>query len=295
MDLVKLRSFVAVAECGSFSRAAAMLDLTQPSLSRQIATLEIDIGQRLLERHGRGAVPTDAGAVLLVHARALIERADRARTELHELQATPGGRVTVGLPPRVALGLSAPLVHAFRERFPRAVITVLEGLSVSLRESLIAGRLDLALLFDPPATPRIRTEVLMREPMLLVAPPRSRLPERVPLTALPQYALVLPSMPNAIRSLLDHALAPRGIALNVSAEVGAVGTALTLVARGEGCSIIPASALAMHPDGQALPRAELGPPSIRNQLVLAQPIARPATRLLRETAQLLRALDFRRN
>lgn len=293
MDLEKLRSFVAIADGGSFSRAAAVLNLTQPSLSRQMATLEADLGQRLLERHGRGARPTEAGAVLLDHARALLERAERARTDLHELQSTPGGRITVGLPPRVALGLSVPLVHAFRERFPRAVITVLEGLSMALRESLIANRLDLALLFDPPPTPQIRTEVLLREPLLLVAPPGSRLPERVALAALPQYPMLLPSMPNAIRAVLDRVLAPRGIALTVCAEVGAVGTALTLVARGEGCSVIPASALVAHPDGATLPRSNIGPPAIRNQLVLAQPIARPTTRLLRETAHLLRTLDFR--
>lgn len=294
MDLVKLRSFVAVAETGSFSQAAAMQHQAQSSLSRQVAALEAELGQRLLERHGRGAVPTEAGQVLLGHARGLLDAAERALTDLRELQANPGGRVTVGLPPRVALGLSVPLVHAFRAQFPRAVITVLEGLSMSLREQLIAGRLDLAILFDPPPAPQIRTEPLLREPLLLVAPPGSRLPPRVALAALPQYPLVLPSAPNAIRALLDRSLAPRGITLQVAAEVGAVGTALALVARGEGCSVLPESALAAHPAGPTLPQAPLGPPAIRNQMVLAMPVARPATRLLRGTAQLLRSLDFRR-
>lgn len=293
MDLGKLRSFVAVADTGSFSQAAAMHNQAQSSLSRQIAALEAELGLRLLERHGRGAVPTEAGQVLLGHARGLLEGAERALTDLRELQANPGGRVTVGLPPRVALGLSVPLVHAFRAQFPRAVITVLEGLSMALREQLIAGRLDLAILFDPPPAPQIRTEPLLREPLLLVAPPGSRLPARIALAALPQYPLVLPSAPNAIRALLDRALAPRGIQLQVAAEVGAVGTALALVARGEGCSVLPASALAAHPAGATLPQAPLGPPAIRNQMVLAMPVARPATRLLRETAQLLRTLDFR--
>jgi LysR family transcriptional regulator, nitrogen assimilation regulatory protein len=294
MDLVRLQGFVAIADTGSFSRAAAMLNLSQPSLSRQMATLEAELGQRLLDRTGRGAAPTEAGTLLLAHARALLERAERARTELRELQDSPGGRVTVGLPPRVALGLSVPLVHAFRARFPRAVITVLEGLSAALRESMIAGRLDLALLFDPPPAPQIRCELLMHETLHPVAPPASRLPPRVALAALPQYPLVLPSAPNAIRALLDRCLAPRGIVLNVAAEVGAVGTALALVARGEGCSVLPTSALKADPAHAALPQAPIGPPAIRNQLVLATPVARPATRLLRETAQLLRTLDFRR-
>lgn len=294
MDLQKLRYLVAVADTGSFSRAAAMLNLAQPSLSRQLAVLEAELGQRLLERTGRGARPTAAGELLLGHARAMLDIAQRAREDLRDLQASPGGRVVVGLPPRVALGLSVPLVHRFRERFPRAVITVLEGLSMALRESLIAGRLDLALLFDPPPSAQLRCEPLMREKLLLVAPRGSRLPARVALAALPQYPLVLPSAPNAIRAVLDRALTPRGIQLVVVAEVGAVGTALHLVARGAGCTVLPESALAAEPGSDTLVHAPIGPPAIRNQLVLAVPVARPASRLTRETAQMLRELDFRR-
>jgi len=293
MDLPKLRTFVAVVDAGSFSRAAAMLNLSQPSLSRQLSLLEGDLGQRLLVRTGRGVAPTEAGEVLLGHARLMLDEAERARVALRDLQANPGGRVTVGLPPRVALGLSVPLVHRFRERFPRAVITVLEGLSMSLRESLVAGRLDLAVLFDPPPAPQLRFEPLLRERLVLVAPPGTTLGPRIALSTLPNWTLVLPSAPNAIRALLDRAVAPRGIVLNVAAEVGAVSTALALVARGEGCTVVPESALAVHAEGAALPRAPIGPPAIRNLMVLAMPVARPAGRLVRETAQMLRDLDFR--
>jgi len=293
MDMRQLEYFVNVVEAGSFSRAAVVLNLAQPSLSRQIALLEADLGQRLLTRTGRGAVPTEAGEALLVHARAMLDTAARARDEMREMHASPGGRVVVGLPPRVALGLSVPLVQRFRERFPRAVIAVLEGLSLSLRESLIAGRLDLALLFDPPASGQLHYEPLMRERLLLVAPAGSRLPERVGLTALAAYPMVLPSAPNAIRSLVDAALRPRGVELQVIAEVGAVQTVLALVHKGVGCTILPESALSMHGTGSVLPHAVIGPPAIWNALVLATPLARPATRLTRETAQLLRELDFR--
>lgn len=293
MDLRPLRYFVAVVEAGSFSRAAAMLDMAQPSLSRQVAALEADLGQRLLVRTGRGVDLTEAGGVLLGHARAMLDAAERAREALRDLQDSPSGRVTVGLPPRVALGLSAPLIQRFRARFPRAVITVLEGLSVALRESLIAGRLDLALLFDPSPSPLLRFETLMRERLVLVAPAGTTLPTRVSAAALGGYTLVLPSAPNAIRALLDRHLALQGIRLEVGAEVGAVGTALTLVAQGAGCSILPESALAADARAVPLPRALIGPPAIRNQLMLAVPVPRPASRLSRETAQMLRELDFR--
>ena len=294
MELRQLESLVAIADGGSFSRAAITLNMAQPSLSRQMALLEKELGQRLLVRTGRGVELTAAGEVFIVHAREMLDTARRGRDAMNDLGQEPAGRVTVGMPPRVALGLSVPLVRSFRERFPRAVITVLEGLSLSLRESLVAGRLDLALLFDPQPSPQLAYEPLMREQLLLVAPPRSRLPARVSLASLSGYPMVLPNAPNAIRGLLDDILGPRGVSLNVLAEVGAVQTVLALVAEGVGCTVLPESALAARPGGVRLPHAPLGPPAIRNVLVLATPLARPGTRLIRETGLLLRSLDFRK-
>jgi len=126
-----------------------------------------------------------------------------------------------------------------------------------------------------------------------VAPPASRLPARASLASLAGYAMVLPSAPNAIRGLLDGVLGPRGVKLDVLAEVGAVQTALGLVAEGVGCTVLPESALAGTAEAARLPRAPIGPPAIWNALVLATPLARPGTRLTRETAGLIRRLDFR--
>lgn len=294
MDLRQLRYFVSVVDSGSFSRAATVLNLAQPSISRQVALLEADLGQRLLTRTGRGATVTKAGEVLLLHARTMLEAAEQAREALRDLDASPAGRVVVGLPPRVAFGLSATLVQRFRERFPRAVITVSEGLSMQLREWLIAGRLDLALLFDPPASPQLECRTVLRERLLLVAPPGRKLPKRVGLASLADYPMVLPSAPNAIRSLMDSVLRPRRIELKVLAEVGAVQTVVALVAKGVGCTILPESALIPNEQGVRLERTAIGPPAILNNLMLAVPLARPATRLTRETAALLAELDFRK-
>jgi LysR family nitrogen assimilation transcriptional regulator len=295
MDLRQLEYFVHVVESGSFSRAAVALNLAQPSLSRQVALLEGELGQRLLVRTGRGVTPTEAGGALLAHAKVMLGVAQRAREEMHDMGGSPSGRVVVGMPPRVALGLSVALVHRFRERFPRAVITILEGLSLSLRESLIAGRLDMALIFDPQPSPQLSYAQLMREQLFLVARPDQALPARVSLAALASFPMVLPSSPNAIRGLVDAALRPRNIELQVIAEVGAVNTVLSLVASGVGCTILPESAIALDAHGDQLARAPIGPPALWNTLVLAESVARPATRLTRGTAQLLRELDFRAN
>src|SRR5258705_10882643 len=158
MDLARLQYFVAVVESGSFSRAAVALHLTQPSISRQVQLLEAELGQRLLERHGRGVLPTEAGTALLAHARAIFELAERAQSDMSERQLNPRGRLTIGLPPRVAQVITADLVEQFHGRYPEAAITVIEGLSLRLREWLIAGRSDPAVVFDPAPSPQMQQE-----------------------------------------------------------------------------------------------------------------------------------------
>ena len=293
MDLRQLESFVTVVEQGSMSRAAVALHLAQPSVSRQVALLEQELGQRLLERNGRGVQATQAGLALLTHARAMLASAQQARRQIHDLSEQPSGRVVVGLPHRVAAGLCVPLVEAFRRELPQAMISVVEGLSLSLRESLINGRIDLALLFDPTPSPMMACERLMRERLMLVSPKRMRLPPRVPLADLALHPMILPSVPNPIRERVDSVLLPRKIELRILAEVGAVHSAMALVEQGVGCSILPESArlLASRPD--AVQWSHPGSPVMWNELVLAMPTSRPLSRLQQHTVRLLKTLDFR--
>lgn len=293
MDLRQLEYFVAVVEHGSISRAAAALNLAQPSVSRQLALLEEELGQRLMDRTGRGVTTTKAGEMLLSHARVMLNSASQALSDLKEMHDDPVGRIVVGLPNRVAIHLAVPLIREFRRRMPRALLSIVEGLSLSLRDGMMAGRIDLGLMFDPAPTPLLSYEPLMRESMVLVAPKGCKLPERVSLAALADFSLVLPGTHNPIRSLVDAVLMPRKIQLNVVAEVGAVHTALSVVEQGLACSILPDSALHLNGARAGIQFAPIGPPAIRNLLVLAMPRARPANRLILETAKLLRELDFR--
>ncbi|RYG56884.1 MAG: LysR family transcriptional regulator [Alphaproteobacteria bacterium] len=293
MDFKQLQYFVCVVDAHSFSRAAGMLKLAQPTLSRQIALLEKDLGYRLLTRTGRGVVPSEAGAALLVHARRMLESARMAREELSELQESPRGRVAVGLPPRIALGLSADLVALFRKSMPRVVISIFEGQSPQLREWLLEGKLDLALLFDPAPSTQLDYEQLLRETLLLVAPMQgSALPERVSLPFLSRYPMVLPAAPNAIRSLIDALLRPQQIELNVIAEVGAVQTVLSLVAQGIGCTILPAGALNLGAKQLMLRTSLIGPPTVYTNIVLASHRSGHVSRAVQETMRMLRAVDY---
>lgn len=98
MDIKQLEYFVQVVDAGSFTRAAMVLEMTQPSLSRQIRLLEVELHEHLLYRNGRGVEPTEAGRRLLEHARVVLDRLATARQEIHELKAVPRGKIVVGFP-----------------------------------------------------------------------------------------------------------------------------------------------------------------------------------------------------
>ncbi|MCG7324237.1 LysR family transcriptional regulator [Achromobacter sp. ACRQX] len=292
MDLKQIEYFVRVAERRSFSRAAEMLDVAQPTLSRQVRLLELELGQHLLYRNGRGAEPTEAGLRFLEHARALLALAERAKEDLQTLRETPTGKVMIGLPPRIARVLTPPLVQAFRQNFPDASIAVAEGLSAQVREWLLAGRVDLALLYDPAPSPQLAYESLFREDLVLAAaaghqPP---LPARVPVARLGDYPLVLPSLPNAIRTLVESVCRAQGVRLKVAAEVDAVQTIVELAAQGDAYAILPLSAARGPAAEHELSLSAIGSPTITNNLVLASARHRPATRLAAATGELIRGL-----
>src|SRR5215213_7899044 len=168
MDLKQLEYFVRVAELGSFTRAGIALDVAQPALSRQVRLLEVELRQNLLTRNGRGAAPTEAGKLLLEHGRGILHQVERAREELGRVRGALAGRVAIGLPPSVAKVLAVPLIREFRQRMPEATLSISEGLSVAMQESLAQGRLDIALLYNAVASPDIEVTPLLEEDLFLV-------------------------------------------------------------------------------------------------------------------------------
>ncbi|RZJ25518.1 MAG: LysR family transcriptional regulator, partial [Haliea sp.] len=168
MDLKQLEYFVRVAELGSFTRAAVALDVAQPALSRQVRLLEVELRQNLLTRNGRGAAPTEAGKLLLEHGRGILHQVERAREELGRVRGALAGRVAIGLPPSVAKVMAVPLIRELRLRLPDASLSISEGLSVGMHESLANGRLDIALLYNAIPAPDIELTPLLEEQLFLV-------------------------------------------------------------------------------------------------------------------------------
>ncbi|HYT98193.1 MAG TPA: LysR substrate-binding domain-containing protein, partial [Casimicrobiaceae bacterium] len=247
MDLKQLGYFVHVAELGSFTKAAAMLSVAQSALSHQVRQLEVELKQALLYRNGRGVTPTDAGKRLLGHARGILMQVDRARDELAETRGAPVGNVILGLPASIARVLTLPLLRSFRQSFPSASLGIVEGLSAYVIEWLVAGRVDIGLVYNATPAPAVEIHPLHEQEMFLISSKASsRAVSPVPTRALPRYPLIIPSRPNANRMRIETLLADRGLKPRIAYEIDAIASILDLVHEGFGYAILPLDSLRGH-------------------------------------------------
>ena len=294
MDLKQLEYFVRVAELGSFTRASIALDIAQPALSRQVRLLEVELRQNLLVRNGRGAAPTEAGKLLLEHARGILHQVERAREELGRVRGALAGRVAIGLPPSLARVLTVPLTRAFRQQMPDAQLSISEGLSVTMQEWLVNGRLDIAVLYNAQPATGIEATPLVDEDLMLVQPRPPGLPEDPPpppitLQEVARLPLVIPSRPNAIRMHVEAEMAAIGCRPTIALEIDGVSAILDLVADGTGNAILSRNAVASSIKPSAFTVRAIGQPPLRTRLSLATSSARPATLTQQATMELVRA------
>ncbi len=295
MDLRQLEYFVRVAELGSFTRAAIALDIAQPALSRQVRLLEVELRQNLLTRNGRGAVPTEAGKLLLAHGRGILHQVERAREELGRVRGSLAGRVAIGLPTSLARVLTVPLTRAFRQNMPEASISISEGLSIALQESLVNGRLDIAVLYN--AKPSTETEIfpLLEEDLLLVQARPPGLQEEpgpgpISLKAVSLLPLIIPSRPNAIRMHVETEMANIGCSPRIALEIDGVSAILDLVEDGAGCAVLSRNAVTNSVRPSAFSVRTIQEPALRTKVSLATSSLRPTTLTQQSTLTLIRQI-----
>lgn len=278
MDLKQLEYFVRVAELGSFTRAAAALNVAQPALSRQVRLLEVELRQNLLVRNGRGANPTDAGKLLLDHGRGILHQVERAKEELGRVRGALAGRVAIGLPTSVAKVLTVPLTREFRQRLPDASLSISEGLSASMLEGLLTGRLDLVVLYNATPSPDIELTPLVEEDLYLIqAPGTPVLPTGHTLREVSALPLVIPSRPNAIRMLVETELANIGCRPKIALEIDGVSAILDLVADGAGNAVLSRNAVRTSGHAGTLVVSPVHSPRLRTRLSVAVSAQRPTT------------------
>lgn len=290
MDLKQLEYFVRVAELGSFTRAAGVLNIAQPALSRQVRLLEVELRQNLLLRNGRGVTTTEAGKLLLEHGRGILHQVERAREDLGRVRGALAGRVALGLPPSIAKMMTVPLTRAFRKRLPNAALSISEGLTISMQEGLLTGRLDIALLYHPAPSPDLETTPLMDEELLLIGPRPTKGKATVQPISLKEVStlpLVIPSRPNAIRMVVETEMASIGCKPEISLEIDGVAAILDLVADGAGYAILPKYSLATTSRPEAYLARPIGTPPLVSRLALATAAGRTTTMTQRAMIELI--------
>ncbi len=276
MDLKQIEYFVRVAELGSFTRASSVLNIAQPALSRQVRLLEVELRQNLLLRNGRGATPTEAGKLLLEHGRGILHQVDRAREELGRVRGALAGRVAIGMPPSIAKVLTVPLSRDFRARLPHAALSISEGLSFAMQESLINGRLDIALLYGVVAAPGLEITPLLEEDLFLVQRQTNRkTSQSVTLKEIAALPLIIPTRPNAIRMLVESEMANINCHPTIALEIDGVPAILDLVLDGAGCAVLSQNAVATSGHSELFSVRPIT--GLRSKLSVAISSLRPAT------------------
>jgi DNA-binding transcriptional LysR family regulator len=251
----RMRVLSEVVRRGSFSAAAEALSYTQSAVSQAIARLEAETGATLIVRDRAGVRPTAAGASLVEHAEGIFARIEAAETELAAVLGVRAGRLRMASFPSAGATLMPLAIATFRERHPDVALALAEGEPEDIAPRLRAGEFDLALLFEFPGArerhgARLRTQLLLEDPMLVALPAEHRLAGKPALSLADlrdqdwvQTSATSPCARHVVRSCVAAGFEPK-----VTFESDDYETVQGLVAAGVGVALIPHLALThVHP------------------------------------------------
>ncbi|HEX4246355.1 MAG TPA: LysR substrate-binding domain-containing protein [Pseudonocardia sp.] len=264
MTLQQFGYFVAVADVRSFTQAAELAGVAQPTLSRQLKALEDELGAPLVNR-GKAITLTPAGEAVLPLARRMLADAESARTAVREIVGLRRGNLRVGATPSLCIGVLADVLRVFHERHPEIHLQLAENGSQSLVHDLARGALDVALVIVPPSglDPALHITPVLRE-RLSVASPRSGRPPSsrgsMSVTELSRRSLVMVRQGYDLREVTLQAYRDAGVTPRYAVEGGEMDAVLRLVEAGTGVAVVPDLVFAGRP---RLRRTTLTPPLYR--------------------------------
>lgn len=239
MQFRHLRYFVKIVEAGSFSRAAAAIHVAQPALSQQIADLEDRMGVSLLQRTPRGVRPTAAGEVLYREASSILRDLEQLPGLLSSASGEATGTVSLGFATSISVPMAGPFLEASRAQHPKVILKFADGDSESLEARIVAKNLDMAVVFEDELVPTFSRVPLFRQRLFFVSNESSHsFKAPVSLDQIAPLPLVLPSLPNGRRRIIDRAFADAGLSPNVIAETDTLSSELSAVRTGLANSIL---------------------------------------------------------
>lgn len=247
MNLHLLRLFAAVATHGSFSRAAEVLHISQPAVSRGVREFEAQVGSRLLERGPGGVAPTEAGQVLMRHATALFTAERAAEEDLAALRGLARGSLSIGASTTIGTWFLPPLLGAFHLAHPAIELRLRSANTSAIAALLLARELDVALVEGPVEHPGIAVRPWREDRLVVVAAPTHPLARGgtpVATAALGDAVLIEREPGSGTREVARAALSRHGVRPRQILEVGGTETVKQVVAAGMGIGIVSEAAVA---------------------------------------------------
>jgi DNA-binding transcriptional LysR family regulator len=246
VELHQLRAVLFVADASSVTEAARRLRLTQPAVTRQIRSLEEELGGALFDRTTKPMAPTSLGKVVLEQARRILQMSDDLQALVESQAGVPKGELRLGVVHALARQVTVPIVHALRRHYPAIQLRLTSSWSSALRREVEEGVLDAAIVLTPPH-PHIPSGLeairLAPEPVCLIASTKTTLQGAISPEDLRGSEWVLSREGCGYRALLKRTLEEAGLALTVVVEVLDIDLQLQLIAEGVGLGLVAARAL----------------------------------------------------
>jgi DNA-binding transcriptional LysR family regulator len=292
VTLAQFGYFVAVADVRSFTRAAELAGVAQPTLSRQLKTLEDELGAPLVNR-GTPVTLTPAGEAVLPLARRMLADADSARTAVAEIVGLRRGNLRVGATPSLCIGVLADVLRVFHEQHPEIHLRLTENGSQPLVRELLGGALDVALVIVPPGglDPTLHLTPLLRERLSVASPRSGPAPARrgsMSIVELSRRPLVMVRQGYDLREVTLQAYREAGVTPRFAVQGGEMDAMLRLVETGTGVAVVPDLIFAGRP---RLRRTVLTPPLYRTVAIARRADITPIQSAQAFTDTLLSFLD----
>lgn len=259
--------FLAVAEHGSFTRAASALHVSQPALSQQIRQLEESLDVPLFDRSGRTIRLTDAGEVWRQYASRALQELGAGKRAIHDVADLTRGSLRIAVTPTFTSYFIGPLMADFYARYPGITLQLQEMSQEKIEDLLCRDELDVGIAFAPVHSPELEAIPLLTESLALVVAKHHPLAacEQVALSRLHDEKLVLLSAEFATREQIDHYCEKAGLHPQVVIEANSISAVLELIRRTSLSTLLPAAIATQH-DG--LKAISLAPPLLERTAVL---------------------------
>jgi len=257
LNTLGIQAFMAIAERGSFHKAAEALHITQTALSRRLQNFEAELGVRLVERTTRSVELTRMGREFLPHGRRLLAELQATLVEIRESGKAQRGDISIACVPTVSVQFLPRVVREYSARYPKNRIKILDHLSPGVAESVLSREAEIGIMQQGARHPELESLPLLRDRYVLACredhPLAGR--RRVSWRNLEPFPLIFPSHVRTNRDLLDAATSDQDVTLHPHFEVGRSSTAVGMVTEGIAAAVVPGLAMqsGAHPNVRVVP------------------------------------------